>query len=133
MDKGSYGDAVLYHPGETGILEVIQVKSSDYVSNGESPSGTGLLQLGKPHDTKQKTLYAEWNKILEGNKRFISGKEKVVMVVISNKPCKNYEKIKEEILTQDLPWILISEENFEEYAGVFAHPLGYYRKCEQVT
>jgi len=122
-------DGLIVHPPTN--IEGIQYKSCDNISRGEypDPSSQGVLKLGTRKS--QKTIWAEFNKVTNSeHKKFYScldNAPKFNLFVVSNKPLKDYEKIKKAVDTNDynngLPKgvAVICHENFKAYAGSFAH------------
>jgi len=123
-------DGLVVHPPTN--IEGIQYKSCNNITRGDPPDPTsqGRLELG-PQNSKKKTIWGEFNKVTNSkHKKFYSclDKEpKFNLFVVSNKPLKNYEKIKKAVDNNDyengLPKgvAVICHENFQAYAGSFAH------------
>ncbi len=120
------------------------------------PSSKGILVLGKKGDkhndsNKKKTIWAEFNKVTDGaHNRYYSSLNPPTdpptfnpptfnLFVVSNKPLKRYEEIKKAVAEKKyeigLPKgvSVICHENFQAYAGSFAHRglyLPFKRKLE---
>lgn len=126
----SFDSIIVHHSNSNNnnniiIIELIQYKSSEYISKGISPNNKGILDL--------KIILSEYNKIY--NEEHINFYNQLpnsqkILFIISNKPLMEYEKIKtfldnEEHFQQNIDNILpkgvciISHEVFEFYAGPF--------------
>jgi len=122
-------DGLIVHPPTN--IEGIQYKSCDNISRGDPPDllSQGVLKLGTKKS--KKTIWGEFNKVTDfDHKKFYSSLDnepKFNLFVVSNKPLKDYEKIKKAVDTNDynngLPKgvAVICHENFKAYAGSFAH------------
>ena len=130
-------------------MEGIQYKSCDNITRGVEPdsSSQGILKLGKKKDEK-KTIWGEFNKVIDSpHKRFYQGLDdeyKFTLFVVSNKPLKDYDEIRNAMQVKEgkviekmeekqkkkknledylLPKgvVVVCHQNFQAYAGSFAH------------
>jgi hypothetical protein len=119
----SFDSIIVHHSNSNNnnnnIIELIQYKSSEYISKGISPNNKEILsEYNKISNEKHINFY---NQLPNSQK---------ILFIISNKPLMEYEKIKtfldnEKYLQQNIDNILpksvciISHEVFEFYAGPF--------------
>ena len=131
VPKAPSNDCLIVYPPAN--VEGIQYKSSDNITcNLEpDPSSQGILELGE-RKHKEKTIWGEFKKVTTANhKKFYSsldsGASKFNLFVVSNKLLKGYEEVKKAVATKDynngLPRgvSVICHQNFQAYAGPFAH------------
>lgn len=121
-ERASSFDGVIFHPGVSGVnarWEVIQLKFSDQIKEGRIPSEFLTydlidIELKKINNPKHKNFY--------------QGKP-FTLVIITNKPLKNFEQYKQGSYTLPDGVIVICYQNFKEvFPEVFITPSIWFEK-----